>query len=68
VQSARYFEKVPVQATIPGLEPLPRPWYLKLILGTALVVFEVVAGIAVGVLMVVLMHYLGFDSTQASDQ
>ena len=55
------FQKRPIQATIPGLMPPPKPWYLVLILETLKTMLFVIAGFALAIFFVAIMHYTGND-------
>lgn len=55
------FERRPYQATIPGLMPVPKPWYLALLLETIKTILIVSVSIVVGVVGVVIAHYTGLE-------
>jgi hypothetical protein len=55
------FERRPYQATIPGLMPVPKPWYLLLLLETIKTILIVSVSIVVGVVGVVIAHYTGLE-------
>lgn len=62
------YERRPYQREIPGLKPAPRPWYLALIRETLKTMLLLIAGIAVGIVGVVLAHYSGFENFMLPEQ
>ena len=62
------YERHPYQATIPGLKPAPRPWYLALLREIIKTILILTAGIAVGIVGVVLAHYTGFEYFMLPEQ
>lgn len=52
-------EKVTAQAIRPAEKQVARPWYIALILGLLKNLFILIAALVLGVMMVVITHYLG---------
>lgn len=62
------FERRPYQATIPGLMPLPKPWYLALILEMIKTILILSVGFAMGIVCVAIIHYTGLEGFLMPEQ
>lgn len=57
----RQQKRLPLQSTIPGLAPPSLRWYVALLRCCIETFWLVTCGIALGIVLLVLLHYLGLE-------